>query len=255
VKLISWNINGIRAVVKKGFFDFLDSETPDILCLQETKAHEDQLDETILTPAGYYTFWCSGLKRGYSGVATFTRRRPRRVLRGTEVIPRDTEGRILMTEHDDFVLFNIYFPNGGRGEERLRYKLEFYEEILEHFESLRAKRVPIVFCGDVNTAHCEIDIHNPKDNETTSGFMPIERAWIDKVVGLGYIDTFRHFHPGEINQYSWWDLRTRARERNVGWRLDYFFVTPDLAPRLKSASIEMDVMGSDHAPVVLELRT
>lgn len=254
MKLVSWNVNGIRATVKKGFFDYLDSDSPDILCLQETKAHEEQLGEELITPNGYYTYWHAGEKKGYSGVSTFTKVRPAAIRRGTEVLKTDTEGRILMTEFEDFLLFNIYFPNGGRGEERLQYKLRFYDDILAHFEKLRKQGKSLVICGDVNTAHKEIDLKNPKQNENNSGFMPIERAWVDRFVGKGYVDTFRHFHPDAEDQYSWWDVRTRARERNSGWRIDYFFVTPDLLPRLTGAYIRMDVMGSDHAPVVLEMK-
>jgi exodeoxyribonuclease III len=251
--LVSWNVNGIRAIAKKNFFEYLESEAPDILCIQETKAHEDQLDETILTPPGYYTYWHSGERRGYSGVATFSKQRPRSVTQGVRIIPMDTEGRVLRTEHKDFFLYNIYFPNGGRGEERLRFKLDFYEEILEHFEAERAKGHPLIICGDVNTAHKEIDLKNPKQNEKTSGFMPIERAWLDKITDLGYIDTFRHFHPDSLDWYSWWDMRTGARARNAGWRIDYFIITPDLLPRCRDASIQMDIMGADHAPVTLQL--
>jgi exodeoxyribonuclease III len=254
MKLVSWNVNGIRAVVKKNFFEYLDEESPDILCLQETKAHEDQLDENLLTPPDYYTYWHSGERRGYSSVATFTKKKPKRVTRGTEIMGRDTEGRILLTEYEAFDLYNIYFPNGGLGEERLHFKLLFYDEILDHFEAERAKGKSLIICGDVNTAHTEIDLKNAKENVKTSGFMPIERAWLDKVFALGYVDTLRHFHPGVPELYSWWDIRTAARERNAGWRLDYFIVTPDLIPKLKSASIRMQVMGSDHAPVVLEMK-
>lgn len=254
MKLISWNVNGIRAVAKKNFFDYLESESPDILCIQETKAHEEQLDENLVTPKDYYTYWHSGVKRGYSGVATFTKSKPLAMKKGTDIIAMDTEGRILMTEFQNYLLFNIYFPNGGRGEERLNFKLKFYEETLQYFESLRKKDKSLIICGDVNTAHKEIDLKNPKENGNTSGFMPIERKWIDQVVGLGYVDTFRYFYPDAVDQYSWWDMRTGARARNAGWRIDYFFVTPDLIPSLKDASIRMTVMGSDHAPVVLELR-
>ncbi|MDH7516628.1 MAG: exodeoxyribonuclease III [Bacteroidota bacterium] len=252
MKLVSWNVNGIRAIVKKNaFFEYLEQSDPDILCLQETKAHEDQLDETLVMPPGYYGYWHAGERRGYSGTATLTKKRPIRVARGTEIIPLDTEGRVILTEYRDFLLYNVYFPNGGQGRERLEYKLRFYDEILEHFERVRAQGKPIIFTGDVNTAHKEIDLKNPKENENTSGFLPVERAWIDRLVELGWVDTFRYFHPDEPDMYSWWDMRTRARERNAGWRIDYFFVTPDLVPVLRDASIEMHVMGSDHAPIVL----
>jgi exodeoxyribonuclease III len=254
LNLVSWNVNGIRAVVKKNFFEFLDEYSPDVLCLQETKAHEDQLDETLLTPPGYYTYWHSGERRGYSGTATFTKKKPKHILRGTEIIPLDTEGRILMTEFPGFLLYNVYFPNGGMNDERLRFKLRFYEVILEHFEAMRARGEKLVITGDVNTAHKEIDLRHPKENEKNSGFMPIERAWLDKVFGLGYVDSFRHFHPDATDQYSWWDVRTRSRERNVGWRIDYFICTPDLIPKCKDAGIHAEVEGSDHAPVWLKLK-
>ena len=230
MRLVSWNVNGIRAAAKKTFFDYLENEAPDVLCVQETKAHPEQLDETLLTPPGYYTYWHAGERKGYSGVATFTKTRPQAERSGTDIIPMDTEGRVLRTDFADFALYNIYFPNGGRGEERLRFKLDFYDEILGHFEQERAAGVPLVICGDVNTAHREIDLKNPKQNEKNSGFMPIEREWLDRITGLGYVDTFRHFHPDEPDQYSWWDMRTRARERNAGWRIDYFIVTPDVLP-------------------------
>lgn len=254
MRLVSWNVNGIRAAAKKTFFDYLEDEAPDILCVQETKAHEEQLDETLLTPPGYYTYWHAGERKGYSGVATFTKMRPKSITRGTDIIPMDTEGRILRTEYDDFQLYNIYYPNGGRSDERLQFKLDFYDQILEHFEEERAKGTPLVICGDVNTAHHEIDLKNPKQNEKNSGFMPIERAWLDRVVELGYIDTFRHFHPDAVDHYSWWDMRTRARDRNAGWRIDYFIVTPEFIDACADASIQMDIMGSDHAPVVLDLK-
>jgi exodeoxyribonuclease-3 len=254
MRLVSWNVNGIRAAAKKTFFSYLENEAPDVLCIQETKAHPEQLDETLLTPPEYYTYWNSAERKGYSGVATFTKVRPQAVASGTEILPMDTEGRILRTDFQDFALYNIYFPNGGRSAERLRFKLEFYDRILDHFEEERKKNTPLVICGDVNTAHNEIDLKNPKQNERNSGFMPIERAWLDRITELGYIDTFRHFHPDAVDHYSWWDMRTRARDRNAGWRIDYFIVTPDVLPRCRDASIQMEVTGSDHAPVILDLK-
>ena len=181
MKLVSWNVNGVRAVAKKGFFDYLDGESPDVLCLQETKAHEQQLDETLLTPPDHYTYWHSGERKGYSGTATFTKERPLSVVKGTDIIPMDTEGRILRTEFASFYLYNIYFPNGGRSPERLQFKLDFYDRILAHFEKARKKK-SLIICGDINTAHKAIDLKNPKQNEKNSGFMPIEREWIDYVV-------------------------------------------------------------------------
>jgi exodeoxyribonuclease-3 len=253
LRLASWNVNGIRAVVRKNFFEYLETSSPDVLCLQETKAHEDQLDETLLTPPGYYTYWHAGERRGYSGTATFLKQRPSAVLRGAEVLPMDTEGRILMTAVADLLLYNVYFPNGGMNDERLQFKLRFYDAFLEHLQEQRARGRSLVVCGDVNTAHRPIDLKNPRENESRSGFLPIERAWLDRLFGLGYIDTFRLLHPDDPDCYSWWDVRTRARERNAGWRIDYFIVTPDLAARVKDASIDAAVEGSDHAPVLLEL--
>ena len=253
MRFICWNVNGIRAAAKKGFHDYLEAQEPDFLCIQETKAHPEQLDETLLTPDGYYTYWHLGEKRGYSGVSIFTKHRPLEVKRGQEILEMDTEGRILRAEYERFFLYSIYFPNGQRGDDRLQYKLEFYDRILEHFEETRKTGKPLIICGDVNTAHNEIDIARPKENENTSGFMRIERDWVDKFVEHGYIDTFRHLHPDATDMYSWWTFRANARARNIGWRIDYFFVTPDLEKHIKSADIQMDVMGSDHAPITLEL--
>lgn len=252
MKIISWNVNGVRAAVRKNFFEYLEEEEPDVLCIQETKAHEDQLDETLLTPDSYYTYWHSGERRGYSGTATFTKIRPLSVARGTDLIPMDTEGRVLRTEFDQFYLYNIYFPNGTSGEERLQFKLDFYDQILPHFQKVR-KNKPLVICGDVNTAHNEIDIARPKENENNSGFLRIERDWVDKLVGKGYIDTFRLLHPDAKDIYSWWTFRANARANNVGWRIDYFFITPELVEKVTLADIQMDVQGSDHAPVRLGL--
>ena len=252
LKLLSWNVNGIRAAEKKGFLNWLGKEKPDIVCVQETKAHKDQLSQALLSPNGYKTFWSSAEKKGYSGVATFTKTEPKNTETGFGIKHFDSEGRILMHDYGDFILFNIYFPNGARSQERLDYKMDFYDEFLKYINKLKAKGKKLIVCGDVNTAHTEIDLARPKENQGTSGFLPIERKWMDKLVSSGYIDTFRHFVK-EGGHYTYWDQITRARERNVGWRIDYFFITPNLLDGLKKAFIMSDVMGSDHCPLGIEL--
>lgn len=252
MRLISWNVNGIRAISKKGFIDWLNAEKPDVLCLQETKAMPEQVPSNIRKPEGYNAYWNSAERKGYSGVLTYSKTEPAIVIKGLEVEKFDTEGRALMTAFPDFCLFNVYFPNGKASRERLKYKLEFYDTFLEFAEKLRKKGKGIIVCGDVNTAHKPIDLARPKENETVSSFLPVEREWIDKLLEHGYVDTFRHFNKGPGN-YSWWDYKTRARERNIGWRIDYLFVSDELLPRLDDAFILSDVMGSDHCPIGIEL--
>ena len=250
MKILSWNVNGIRASSRKGFLLWLKKESPDILCLQETKAHPHQLETELMEPEGYRSFWNNPEKKGYAGVAVYTRKKASVVALELPGRSFDSEGRMIAVQIDDFVLINVYFPNGGRGPERLKYKLDFYEKFLRYADGLKNRN--IVICGDVNTAHKEIDLARPKQNATATGFLPEERAWIDKLIGHGYADTFRRFNS-EAGQYSWWDYKTRSRERNVGWRIDYFFVTDKLLPRLKKAFILSDVHGSDHCPVGIEL--
>ena len=252
MKLISWNVNGVRAVVKKGFLDWLDQEQPDILCLQETKAHVDQLTAEILTDHGYNTYWHSGERRGYSGVATFCKEEPLYVQEGLGIERYDAEGRVLLTEHENFLLYNIYFPNGQKDDERLQYKLDFYNDLLPIINEQVESGNNVVVTGDWNTAHHPIDLARPKQNVKTSGFMPIEREKLDMYVENGWIDTFRLFHP-EGDRYSWWTYRFGARERNVGWRIDYYFVNEGFADNVEDADIHVEVMGSDHCPVSLEL--
>jgi exodeoxyribonuclease-3 len=252
MKLISWNVNGVRAVVKKGFLDWLDQEQPDILCLQETKAHIDQLAAEILTDHGYHTFWHSGERRGYSGVATFCKEEPLYVQEGLGIERYDAEGRVLLTEHENFLLYNIYFPNGQKDDERLQYKLDFYDDLLPIINEQVESGNNVVVTGDWNTAHHSIDLARPKQNVNTSGFMPIEREKLDMYVENGWIDTFRLFHP-EGERYSWWTYRFGARERNVGWRIDYFFVNEGVLDNVVNADIHDEIMGSDHCPVSLEL--
>ena len=254
VRILCWNVNGIRAVKNRGFLEWLQREFPDILCLQETKAHPEQLDKDLLEPDGYHSYWNYPERKGYGGVAIYTKKEPIEVRYGFDDGKLDLEGRVIVTEYPDFLLMNVYFPNGKMGEDRLKYKLDFYEAFLRFADSLKSKGMKLIICGDFNTAHKEIDLARPKENERVSGFLPVERAWIDKFVSHGYVDTFRHFNK-EPNKYTWWDMKTRARERNVGWRIDYLFVTENLLQTVSSAFIMPEVTGSDHCPVgiVLEM--
>ncbi len=250
--LSSWNVNSYRAVAKKGFFDWLRGASADVVCLQETKVRADQLTEADLHPDGFTGVWCSSEKRqGWSGTAVFHKIAPLAVTCDLPDPAYQGEGRLIHFEYEAFHLVNCYFPNGQSSPERLAYKLGFYEAFLTYAQELRRAK-PVVFCGDVNTAHTEIDLKNPKTNRHVSGFLPEERAWIDRVVAAGYVDTFRMFEPGP-GHYTWWDYLTRARERNAGWRIDYFFVSEELKSRVVRAWIEPQVMGSDHCPIGLEL--
>ena len=252
-KLISWNVNGIRAAYKKGFLDWFKDTKPDILCIQETKAHPEQLTKDLLSVKGYKSFFSSAERKGYSGVVTYTKPEPVNVTNGLGIKKFDSEGRFIITEYKEFILFNIYFPNGKASKERLAYKMDFYETFLKHLKKLLKQGKKIVICGDVNTAHKEIDIARPKENSKISGFLPEEREWIDRFLDAGFIDTFRVFNQ-EPDNYTWWDMITRARERNVGWRIDYFYISENLKKNLKSAFILSDVMGSDHCPIGIELK-
>jgi len=252
-RLLSWNVNGIRAIYKKGFLEWLKKENPDILCLQETKAHPDQLTEELKNVDEHKSYFSSAEKKGYSGVVTYSKLNPVKVQQGIGNKKFDSEGRFMITEFDEFILFNIYFPNGKASDERLKYKMEFYETFLKHCKKLLKEGKKIVVCGDVNTAHREIDLARPKENSVISGFLPQEREWIDKFLAAGFIDTFRLFNQ-EPEQYTWWDMVTRARERNVGWRIDYFYISENLKDNIISASIHSSVMGSDHCPVEIELK-
>lgn len=254
MKLISWNVNGIRAVLNKGFLKWFEKESPDVLCLQETKANPGQLGPALTHPKGYHAYFHSSeVKKGYSGVVTYTKEKPIEVTEGFGIEKFDQEGRCIVTEFKEFKLYNVYFPNGKASTDRLNYKLEFYEAFLKHIEAERKKGKRIIFCGDVNTAHKAIDLARPKENEDVSGFLPIEREWIDRVIEKGYIDTLREFHE-EPDLYTWWSLRSGARSRNVGWRIDYFFLQKDLKKHLKDAYIMPDVQGSDHCPTAIELK-
>ena len=252
MRMLSWNVNGIRAAQRKGFVDWIVHESPDVLCIQETKASPEQLSQELISIEGYHSYFSSAERKGYSGVATYSTVQPVDVAQGFGIERFDSEGRVLQMDYGDFLLFNIYFPNGKSSEERLHYKMEFYGAFLDHLDKLRAEGRNILVCGDVNTAHKEIDLARPKENEKISGFLPIERGWIDELVSHGFVDTFRMYNQ-ETGHYSWWDARGGARERNVGWRIDYFFVNTDFQDKVKSAFIMPHIMGSDHCPVGIDI--
>ena len=251
IKAISWNVNGLRAVQRKGFLEWFESESPDILCIQETKLTEDQIPPELIQVGGYQNHFSSADRKGYSGVALYTKQAPESVSRGFGIERFDNEGRILIADYGAYVLFDIYFPNGRRTAERLQYKMDFYDAFLEFAESTRSQGKNIVICGDVNTAHKEIDLARPKANEKVSGFLAEERAWMDQLIDRGYVDTLREFN-NQPEQYSYWDQMSKARERNVGWRIDYFFVDQGFVDKLSNAFILPEVMGSDHCPVGIE---
>ncbi|NBB91098.1 MAG: exodeoxyribonuclease III [Spirochaetes bacterium] len=250
-RIYSWNVNGIRAAARKGFFDVLTNSDADIFCVQETKAQPDQLSEDFIIPDGYHSYWSSAERKGYSGVAVFARTEPLSVSRME--IPRfDSEGRALILEYPDFTLIGAYFPNSQEGGRRLDYKLDFCNTIHGICDELDAAGKHIVLCGDYNIAHKPIDLANPKQNEKNAGYLPEEREWMETFTGAGYLDTFRMFNS-EPGHYSWWTYRANARARNIGWRIDYHCVNGAAAPRVKSADILPEIYGSDHCPVVLEL--
>ncbi len=249
VKLISWNVNGLRAVLKKNFLEFLAAEKPDVLCLQETKCTPDQVEQ--LWPASYTTFWNSAEKKGYSGTAIFTKDRPLKVTPDIGVSEHDNEGRVLTAEYSDFFLVNVYVPNSKRELTRLAYRQQWDKDFLAYLKKLEKKK-PVIWCGDLNVAHTEIDLSNPKANVKNHGFTPEERAGFDAAVKAGFVDTFREFEKGG-GHYTWWSPMSNARARNIGWRLDYFLISQSLRPQLNHASILPKVMGSDHCPVLLEI--
>jgi exodeoxyribonuclease-3 len=252
IRLVSWNVNGIRAVIRNGFWDWLAADQPGILCLQETRIQLDQLTGTMRQPPGYHAFWHPAQRKGYSGVATLCRQEPLAVRQGFGHPAFDDEGRVLITEHPGFTLVNAYFPSGRRGHERVAYKLDFSEALLGFCLALRAEGRPLIICGDVNTAHMPIDLARPKQNQKTSGFLPQEREALDRWLEHGFVDIFRRLHP-DAGEYTWWTYRYDARARNVGWRIDYFLVDQDLVPRVSGAQILGHVMGSDHCPIAISL--
>jgi len=249
-------VNGIRACHKKACFAWFFDQEPDVLCLQEIKADPDQIPDEMKSPAGYFAFFDnSKIKKGYSGVAIYTKQKPQEVMYGLGIKKFDDEGRCIGLKYPDFWLFNVYIPNGRQDLSRVDFKMEYCKTFLKLIEGLRKKGNSIVVCGDINVAHAEIDLARAKENQENTGFLPVERAWLDRLVKLGYVDTFRSFYPDKRDIYTYWDQRFFARDRNVGWRIDYFFVTPDLKKKLKSADILEHVMGSDHCPVSIEIHT
>ena len=253
MKILSWNVNGIRACAKNGFLDWFAKQAADVVCIQETKACLEQLDEELARPLGYHAHWLSAEKKGYSGVATFSKRRPRRVEEGLGIRVFDREGRVLITEFAGFVLINAYFPNSQHEHGRLPHKIRFQRAMRRKMDEIRASGRNVIVCGDYNIAHRDIDLANPVGNRRNAGFLPQERSWMQRTTRAGYIDAFRHF-CGEPGHYTWWSYRAGVRERNVGWRIDVFLVNPELRRRLRRAWHQTEVRGSDHCPIGLELR-
>jgi exodeoxyribonuclease-3 len=252
ITIWSWNVNGLRAAMNKDFIATIRKNDPDIFGLQETKLQEQQIPKETEELSDYHQYWSHALRKGYSGTALFSKQQPLTFETAFGVEEFDTEGRINIAEYEHFFLFNIYFPNGAMSDDRLDYKLRFYDKALDIMEQKRKSGKAVLVAGDYNTAHKEIDLARPKENENISGFLPIERQWLDKLVERGWVDTFRHF-DSSADQYSWWSYRAGARPRNVGWRIDYFFIDKEHLNMISKAGIRQDVMGSDHCPVYVEL--
>jgi exodeoxyribonuclease-3 len=250
MKLVSWNVNGLRACVKKGFLDYFQKVDADIFCVQETKLQEGQIS---LELDGYYQYWNYAIKKGYSGTAVFTKIEPISVKYGLDSDESEGEGRILTLEFAEFILVNVYTPNSQRDLARISFRLEWEERILQHLQELAAVK-PVVLCGDLNVAHQEIDLRNPKNNLGNSGFTVEERGKMSILLEAGFVDSYRHFYPNQEGAYTWWSYMSKVRDRNIGWRIDYFIVSESLEERLISADIHCDVMGSDHCPVILEFQ-
>ena len=250
MKLISWNVNGIRACVQKGFLDFFKEADADIFCIQETKMQEGQLE---LELPGYYQYWNYAVKKGYSGTAIFTKHEPVSVSYGINIEEHDLEGRVITLEYQDFYLVTVYTPNSQDGLKRLDYRMEWETAFFAYLKGLEAVK-PVVFCGDLNVAHKEIDLKNPKTNRKNAGFTDEERGRFTELIEGGFIDTFRYFYPDMEGIYSWWSYRFSARAKNAGWRIDYFCVSQALEGRIQDAKILTDVLGSDHCPVELDMR-
>ncbi len=254
MRIISYNVNGIRAAMKKGFIDWVATNPADVICLQETKANQEDVDVSAIEKMGYQTFWYSAQKKGYSGVAIFTKIKPDQVLYGNGIDQSDAEGRVISADFGDITLINAYFPSGTSGEERQTYKYQWLDEFFTYIETLRKKRKKLIVTGDYNIAHTEIDIHDPKGNKKSSGFLPEERAWMDQFLANKWVDTFRHLHPETTGAYSWWSQRfPSVRLQNKGWRIDYISITDTLTPQLKAAAIYPDVKHSDHCPIYAEI--
>lgn len=254
MRITTWNVNGLRAVMRKEAWDWVSSYDPDVVCLQEIKARPDQLTEAQLAVFDpYQAAWNPAERPGYSGTLTLVKDIAHTASLGMGVEEFDGEGRVIQTHFEDFTLFNIYFPNGGRDHKRVPFKLDFYAALLDLCDEMHAQGKQIIICGDVNTAHQEIDLKNPKSNQKTTGFLPEERAWVSKYLEHGFVDAFRQLYP-EKEQYTWWTYVSNARARNVGWRIDYFLVSEGLMPRVEDVITHDEVMGSDHCPVTLVLK-
>jgi exodeoxyribonuclease-3 len=250
MKITTFNVNGLRAILNKGFLNWLENDRPDVLCLQEIKSRPDQIAEDLRNLGYPFSIWNPAERPGYSGVATFLNEFAQKHGKGLEIPKFDDEGRVIWTKHESYRLYNIYFPNGQRSQDRVEYKLEFYADLLTQCDHLHQAGEFIILTGDFNTAHTEIDLAHPRENRETSGFLPEERVWIDYYIQHGFVDIYRYMYPDRI-QYTWWSYVTRARERNIGWRIDYFLVSKGLVDRIRDVIIQDDVMGSDHCPVSL----
>ena len=252
MKILTWNVNGIRAMLGKGLKEWVARQAPDVLCLQEIKARPEQLSEAQRDFPGYGVVWNPAVRPGYSGVATLSKHPTHAAVIGFGESRFDVEGRVICTQHDDFLLYNIYFPNSQRSQERLEYKLDFYASLLKVCDALLATGQNIILTGDFNIAHQAIDLHNPIGNANTPGFLAAEREWIDRFLARGFVDVYRSLYPARV-QYTWWNYRMTARQRNLGWRIDYFLVSGQLARRVSDVIVHDDVLGSDHCPVSLIL--
>ena len=253
MRLISWNVNGIRSCARKGFLSFLEKEDPDILCIQESKAHPDDLDDSLVCPLKRHSYWSFADRKGYSGTVTFVRNPIGKVQHGIGIKKFDNEGRFVITDHGDFLLFNIYFPNGSQTEKRHIFKQEFLQILSSFLKRLIQQKKQLIVVGDYNTAYLDFDVFDPKGLKNTSGFLPEERKWFKNFLSLGFTDCYRHFYPNQKEVYTWWSYRENARKNNRGWRIDHICVTKELIKKVKSVDILSEQQGSDHCPVVITL--
>ena len=251
--IISWNVNGIRACAKKGFLDFVQQKQPDILCIQETKVHTDQLESSLKNLSGYHGFWSLSEVSGYSGTAVFSKKKPSNISYGIGIHKFDREGRFVAADYGDFILFNIYFPNGSKDEIRHQFKQEFLKKLYYHLSRCILRGRQVIVAGDYNVAYLDIDVFDPKALSQASGFLPEERQWFRSFLELGFVDVYRHFHPRQKGSYTWWSYRENARRDNRGWRIDHICATQKLVPCLKKSEIFKDETGSDHCPILLSL--
>ncbi len=251
-KIISYNVNGIRSAISKGFMDWLKAANPDVICLQEIKAEPGQIDVKVFEDAGYHHYWCPAQKKGYSGVAIFTKQKPTYVEYGCGMEKYDFEGRVLRVDFGDVSVMSVYHPSGSSGEDRQAFKMQWLSDFQKYIDNLKKERPKLIICGDYNICHQPIDIHNPKSNANSSGFLPEEREWIDNFMKSGFVDSFRHFNK-EPHNYSWWSFRANSRAKNLGWRIDYNLVSKNMEANMKRAAILPEAKHSDHCPVMLEI--